>query len=171
MLLMDVSNSMQGTKTEDAKEALIQFLKKVDLNRNKVGLTSFGYNINIINMSQERSYLEEQIRQIRANGGTPMYSAMKKAYENLLINKGNSVMVIATDGIPTDQSEETILQYGKTIKKRGAWIITIRIGEDANKFFLKELASSPDDYYFAKDSLELKEIYKNISNVLALPSS
>jgi len=78
-------------------------------------------------------------------------------------------MVIATDGQPTDTSEEDILEYANPIKKRGVWIITIGIGKDVNEDFLKKLASSPEDYHFAKASFELKNIYKEVANVLALP--
>lgn len=168
-LLLDTSGSMSGMKIEDAKEALIHFLVSITLVENEVGLVAFGDIITTSEMSQNLIYLETKIKNFEASGETPMMSAIKVTYEKLLEKKANPVMVFATDGQPTDTSEEEILEYANPIKKRGVWIITIGIGKDANEDFLKKLASSPKDYHFAKASFELKNIYKEVANVLALP--
>ena len=61
------------------------------------------------------------------------------------------------------------------VKRNGACIdefscLTIGIGEDVNSDFLKRLASSLEDYHFAKASFELKRIYKEVaSDLLKLP--
>lgn len=168
-LLLDVSGSMYGMKIEDAKEALIHFLVSISLVENEVGLVAFGDIITTSEMSQNLNYLETKIKNFEASGETPMMRAIKVTYEKLLEKKASPVMVIATDGQPTDTSEEDILEYANPINKRGVWIITIGIGKDVNKDFLKKLASSPADYHFAKASFELKNIYKEVANVLALP--
>lgn len=168
-LLLDVSGSMSGMKIEDAKEALIHFLESINLAENEVGLVAFGDRIRTSEMSQDRIHLETKIKNFEADGDTPMMNAIKTAYENLLKKKASPVMVIATDGQPTDALEEEILEYASPIKKRGVWIITIGIGKDVNENFLKRLASSPEDYHFAKASFELKKIYKEVADVLALP--
>jgi len=168
-LLLDTSGSMSGMKIEDAKEALIHFLVSINLVENEVGLVAFGDIITTSEMSQNLIYLETKIKNFKASGETPIMRAIKVTYEKLLEKKASPVMVIATDGKPTDTSEEDILEYANPIKKRGVWIITIGIGKDVNKDFLKKLASSPEDYHFAKASFELKNIYKEVANLLALP--
>lgn len=98
-----------------------------------------------------------------------MMDAIKTAYEEILMDGRTSpVMVIATDGQPTDASEEEILEYATPIKWDGIPIITIGIGNDVNEDFLKRLASTNKDYHFAKASFELKEIYKKVASGLAV---
>jgi Ca-activated chloride channel family protein len=169
VLLLDISGSMTGKKLEDAKEALVHFLKNIDLIGNEVGLIAFGGSVNTVEMSQDYLDLETEIRNFKAGGGTPLYRAIQSAYKKLLMYKTKPVMVIATDGQPTDAPEYMILDYASSIKGRGFWVITIRIGEDANESFLKNLSSSVNDYHFAKDSIALKSIFQNISDVLSLP--
>ena len=169
VLLLDISGSMAGVKIKDAKEALFHFLRSINLPGNEVGLVAFGERIKTCELSQDRIYLETRIKTFEADGETPMMKAIKAAYENLLKRKANPVMVIATDGQPTDAPEEEILEYATSIKKKGAWIITIGIGKDVNENFLKGLASSSEDYHFAKASFELKKIYKKVADALALP--
>lgn len=169
VLLLDISASMYGKKIKDAKEALVHFLKSINLTENEVGLVAFGERIRMSKMSQDHIHLETKINSFGADGGTPIRNAIKTAYEDILKEKTSPVMVIATDGQPTDSSEEELLEYAIPIKRRGVRIITIGIGEDVNDKFLKRLASSREDYHFAKASFELKKIYEKVAEALALP--
>ena len=168
VLLLDTSGSMSGKKIEDAKEAIIDFLRSIDLVESEVGLVAFGGGILTCGLSQNRIPLETKIKNLVVGSETPMMTAVKTAH-NLLKEKVNRVMAIATDGQPTDASEGEILDYAASIKKIGTRIITIGIGEDVNQQFLRLLASSPADYHFAKASFELKNIYKEVADMLALP--
>ena len=169
VLLLDASGSMEGEKIRDAKEALISFLEDIELTKNEVGLVAFGKSVWAGRLTQNRAHLEMRIKNLEAGGGTPMKRAIKMAYENIL-KKGNAnpVMVIATDGQPTDASKEEIIEYATPIKQDGTLIITIGIGSGVNKEFLKMLASTPKDYLFAKASFELKKLYKKVSAGLAV---
>lgn len=168
MLLMDVSGSMSGKKIENAKEALMHFLVNVNLPQNEVGLVAFGGEIKTCELSRSNILLKKKITDFTTYGWTPMMSAIKTAYKDFLKTKTNPVIVIATDGQPTDASEVEILKYATSIKNR-IRIITIGIGEDINADFLKKLASSPEDSHFAGESFELPKIYKEVADILALP--
>lgn len=169
-LLLDTSGSMSGEKIEDAKEALVSFLQTVNLAENEVALVTVGEQVTWMSgLTQNNSYLEKEINALEAGGGTPIMQAIKAAHEEVLKKgKAKPVMVFATDGMPTDSSEEEILEYATPIKRGGTRIITIGIGEDVNEEFLKRLASSPEDYHFAKASFELKEIYKKVVSGLVI---
>jgi Mg-chelatase subunit ChlD len=173
MLLLDSSASMagmRGKKIEDAKEALVQFIGSINITENEVGLVAFGRGIHTCGLSRNSTHLKEEIKRLEPADGTPMMSAIEAAYKEFLREKVHTVMVIATDGKPMDATEEKILEYASSIKTKGVRVITIGIGEDVNKSFLSKLASSPSDYHFAKASFELKRIYKEVADVLALPS-
>ncbi len=169
-LLLDVSGSMSGNKIEDAKEALIHFLTSIDFEENEVGVITFGEGVQRYPLTRDRVSLEKTIKSLFANGGTPMLAAIQTSYEELK-DKLNSVMVIATDGQPNEPVVE-IIRYSNFVKENDIRIITIGIGSDVNENFLKELASSPEDYHFAKASFELKRIYKEVaSDLLRLPEN
>ncbi len=91
---------------------------------------------------------------------------MTTANETLFDEINNvSLCVIATDGHP-DESQDTILGYACKMKGRGIRIVVIGIGSGIPEDFLRQLASSEDDYFFAKASVELKKIYRKISDGL-----
>lgn len=169
-LLLDASGSMEGEKLEDAKEAVTSFVDTVDLTQNEVALITFGVDVTCPDgLTQDSSTLRAATRGLEADGGTPMMQAIRMANEDVL-PKGAAkpIMVIATDGVPTDSSEENILAYAHPVKQAGTWIITIGIGDNVNEEFLKKLASSPEDYHFAKASFQLKDIYKGVVSGLVI---
>lgn len=120
-------------------------------------------------LTQNRTQLRRKIKYSITGGATYMMDAIKTAYEEILMEgRASPVMVIATDGQPTDASEEEILEYATPIKWDGFQIITISIGNDVNEDFLKRLASTNKDYQFAKASFERKKIYKKVAAGLAV---
>jgi len=167
-LLLDTSESMAGSKIEDAKKALIHFISSVNLNESEVVVVSFGGDVRIGNLSHDYIYLKKYIESFSADDGTPMFGAIKKAYEQCLKRKLNSIMVLATDGQPNELKED-ILEYAEMMKSKGVRIITIAIGDDADKEFLKKLSSSLSDNYFAKKSEDIEQIFDDIKDSLALP--
>lgn len=166
-LLLDISGSMAGKKIGDAKQAIVEFLRRNDLEGSEVGLVTFGAAVKTYELNYEPSFLEENIRHLEAGGETPMMRAIGTAYE-IMKDKSNRVMVIATDGHPKDAKEGEILEYASSLKRKGLRIITIGIGEDVNKEFLLSLASSREEYHFAAESFELKRIYKKVGDQLFL---
>jgi len=170
VLLLDISGSMSGEKIKDAKEAIIHFLRRTNHTVNEVGLVTFGRLVTPYDFTHDQNRLEAKIKSFEAGGDTPMMKAIMIAFESFLKKKANKpVMIIATDGQPTDAPEEVILEYASSIKGKGVRLITIGIGEDVYENFLKRLASSPEDYHIAKASFELKKIYKEVADMLALP--
>lgn len=170
VLMLDTSGSMSGKKIDDASEAIISFLEKVNLEKNEVALVTFGSQIIWTDgLTQNGEYIKKEIKDIAliSDGGTPMMEAIRTACDKVLPKRrAKGVIVLATDGFPTDSPEEEILRYVTPIKKDGVRIITIGIGDDGNKEFLKKLATCPDDYYFAKVSFELRRVYKEVASEL-----
>jgi len=167
VLLLDTSGSMAGKKIDDAKQAIIDFLRRNDLKGSEVGLVTFGAEVRKFELNYEPSFLEGNIKDLEAKGETPMMRAIKTA-RNELKEKPNQVIVIATDGHPKDAKESEILEYAASLKRKGTRIITIGIGEDLDREFLASLASSPDENHFAAESVELKIIYKKVGDRLFL---
>jgi Mg-chelatase subunit ChlD len=135
-LVIDCSGSMQVIKgaTDFAREA-----------RRK------GYSVGLIQFSDDATHLCEPVREISAlekhlrsldlGGYTHMAEAILLADEKLAGRKGKRVMVIATDGMPNGHGEPNAsLNIGKAVKEKGIDIIVIGT-DDADRDFLKRLAS------------------------------
>ncbi len=167
-LLIDTSGSMSGTKLKDAKIALESFLSNLDGNQIMVGLAEFGNTISVVSdQTSELDRVRSSIGELVCGGSTPLYETLELASSKWSSFLGQSFLfIVATDGHPNG-STERILSLAEEIKERGVRFITIGIGSDVNVKFLQDLASTPEDYYFAEASIQLESIYRQISDGLA----
>jgi Mg-chelatase subunit ChlD len=87
------------------------------------------------------------------------------------------VIILLTDGLPDQVPydpddgtvETTVLKAADAAKQQGAQIYTIAIGlpEDTNQDLLREVASSPDMFYYQADAGDLDEVYSEIVGTFA----
>jgi hypothetical protein len=134
-------------------------------------------------LTNDTNQANSSIDGLWAYGGTPLGGGIKTAREELVANTtaGNiPVMIILSDGNPTitssGQPSETLaiqealdeanVTKQTTINNESILIYTIGFGPDANATLLKEIASSPNNYYFAATSEELQSIYEQIAREL-----
>lgn len=169
-LVMDTSGSMCGQKLTEAKKALHAFLDEVDFHSMAVSLSSFGDRTGVIEqLTSEKASMASAIESLSCGNGTPFLHGMKVSFDRVLSHAaGNRVMVIASDGQPTDASEQKILDYGTSLKSQGIKIITISIGRDAHTAFLEKLASSPQDFHLAASALQLMPTFQRIARGLVV---
>lgn len=89
----------------------------------------------------------------------------------------NKVMILLTDGVPTEPVRSGEVNYPKTsaqivanqINKEGIiTIYTIGLGKDVSDEFLTSLVSEPSHYFRAPTKENLSSIYKNISSSLCV---
>jgi uncharacterized protein YegL len=170
VLLVDISSSMDGLKLKDAQKSLLNFLEKINEFEYAIKLVTFGNVVEHTILGVNKIDLESKIKSLEADGSTPLLEALQRA-NGFLTNQTNPVIVLVTDGQPTDASENEIIGYATLMKTKDIRMIVIGVGEDVNQNFLKKLASSNSDYHFAKESLELKKIYEEVAETLSLPPS
>ena len=118
-----------------------------------------------------------------AYGGTPLGGGIKTAREELVANATPGsipVMIILSDGNPTitsdGQASETLaiqealneaeITKQTKVNNESILIYTIGFGSDANATLLQQIATSPDYYFYAATSEELKNIYEQIAKEL-----
>lgn len=172
-LLMDTSYSMTGEKIADAKNALHKFIDGIDMNQNEIALVSFGDGVHLKEgFGGNKDNLKAEVDECQPGGATPLLKALEKSHDNFLAGKNKPVIVLATDGVPTDATKEVILEYAQVLKNENdVWILAVGIGRNVDENFLKDLATS-DYYFYAELSEELCEIYDEIHDILEqLPSS
>lgn len=169
-LCMDASGSMRGEKIDQAKKALCSFVDEVDLTQNEAGLVVFGPRGRASmahHLTRSVGQLKRSINRFAVRNTTPFLGALKVASRMLKGCYGRPVIVIASDGHPTDASNSNILRYGKELKNEGIHIITIAIGSKADRKFLTKLASSPEDAHISRVK-ELPKTYRQIASKLTV---
>lgn len=159
----DISNSMAGEKMDQACTALTTSLTKCPEDI-EVGLVTFGHRAVVqAGLTYQHRKLRSIVNSLSTKGKTPLFDALKASYQSHIEkSKTETGIVIFTDGKPTEASVGEILSYGDKLKNRGTRIITVGIGENVNESFLRKLASSREDYYFAEAPTDIfSEITSN----------
>ncbi len=146
IIVLDRSGSMMGEKIKQAKEALdfiIDRLKPED----RISIVVFSssiYNIHpiwVFGRDKETiSKVKQEIRGIRAEGGTNIYDALDSALSLTTREDTPSYIVFLTDGMPTvgntDEKQIENLVKTKIGKKR---LFVFGVGDDVNLEFLTRL--------------------------------
>ncbi len=165
-LLIDCSGSMEGNKIEDAKRAAIGFVNNFQSSQGKIGLITFPGDV-VHYLDSNFSSIKSKIKDFQAYwDGTPMTEALIEAHKQMLTYEGfEKVIVLVTDGVPNDPNSAE--HEAAEAKRKGMRIITIGVGCDVNKEFLKRIASSSADYHLVDESFELESTFINIATELS----
>lgn len=149
----DVSSSMEGERIEKLKQALYEFLKRLQSNDN-FNVVVFSTNVIMFQPTIVKATSEniEKARQfvysIGAAGLTNIDEALK-ATINLDFKEGeNNSTIFITDGMPSwgELDIEKIINTSKELNKGKTRIYVYGIGNEPSKEFLKELAAVNGGY-------------------------
>jgi len=166
VLCMDVSGSMAGEKENMAREALSEFVEEATAPTNRIGLVTFGGHVDVVcKPTRDPGRILRRIGDLRAGGKTPFAGALRAAWKAVERVASGSAIVIASDGLPTDEPTDSILTLGRMVAATGTRIVTVAIGEDADHDFLRALATCPRDAFQSVPS-RLVATYKKIASGL-----
>jgi len=168
--VLDRSGSMSGQKIANAKAAAKAFLDRMDLSVDQAGLVSFSDAATLNQMlTQMAGPVRTAIDGLVASGATNITDAITQAQAELTSARhrtGNQpVIVLLSDGQPTAGGDPR--PAATAAKNAGTRIFTIGLGADVDPDMLRDLASSPSDYFFAPDSSQLDAIYQQIAGTIA----
>lgn len=175
IIAQDASASMGwegGTKIREAKRATIAFSKHLDQSQSELALISFQRTVFskvkiLCPFTHNSNEIIKKVRNLKPRGKTPFLYAMQVAGEKVLPQaKGERVLMMVTDGLPSYSSTNKIINYGMRLKRSGARIITVAIGDDADRDLLRSLASGEADYHVAEVLDQLTEKYLHIATGL-----
>jgi len=148
---------------EDAKKAAISFVENFRIQNGRVGLIAFPGGM-VHSLCTDSHSITSRIKALNASGGTPMTEALDIAHSQMLIQgEYENIIVLLSDGAPNNPSSAEA--SAEIAKKNGIRIITIGVS-GADEQFLKKIASSPKDYYFCNQSVELENTFINIATQL-----
>ena len=121
-------------------------------------------------LTQDFENLSRKIKDLKASGINDDEGAIAIARDQVLANSDNiKVLVFLADGRP--HNEAAMRQEAHQAKQQNIRIITIGVGEDVDSELLKQVASTPDDYYFVKESVQLESTFTTIASRLVTESS
>jgi uncharacterized protein YegL len=169
MLVLDRSGSMSGQPFLDAQASAKGFIDRMDLTMEQVGLVSFSTAANLDSMlTNTAGPVRTAIDGLVASGGTNIADAITMAQGELVSGRhrpsNQPVMVLMSDGQPTSGGDPR--GPATAAKAAGTRIFTIGLGSGVDPDLMRELASSPGDYFFAPDSSQLDAIYQQIAGAI-----
>lgn len=176
ILLMDVSGSMQDEdKIGQARQAALKFLDEMSPN-NRVGLTIFSDSVTervpLGSFETVRTELENNISNLRADGGTALYDAMFTVLTELNQQQADErirAVVLLSDGADTASSTAALNDVARAIEdSRGELnpviVIPVAYGSNADTSTLLSIARASATTVQSGDP-------NNITRVLEIISS
>lgn len=178
MLILDRSGSMTGDKILNAKEAAKVFLNFTDT-KDRVGLITYSnkarldYELQFMN-STNKEELKTKLDAYKATDATNIYESLVLAQTLLLESpriNAPLVKILLTDGLhnfPSSLPDSAFREVAQEAKDNHIIIYTIGLGADVNGERLQMIAETTGgQYFFAPNSIVLKEIFEEIGNLLA----
>jgi Ca-activated chloride channel family protein len=166
-LVVDVSGSMEGSKLDNAREALRVFVEQVKGDLEQVGLITFSSSANeVVPLA-----IVEAIDQLDARGDTALLDAVDLAY-NQLQSRGDTerinAIVVMTDGRENNSRVDlrSLRQWIGRNNETGVPVVIFCIGygDDADVGTLRSLAESSGGQYYAGDMDTIRRLYKILSS-------
>ena len=182
MLVIDKSGSMNimdngNTRLQHAKSASTNFLNFVNFSKDTIGLASFNQIASLNQgLTSSKPTITSAINALTASGQTNIGDGVKVGKDELVANGGaTKAMILLSDGAPnamtlpngslvfcfvnpTSPTDCTnyALDQAASAKLAGIKIFTIGLGVNSfTEDLLKDIASTPANYYSAPDSSEL----------------
>jgi Mg-chelatase subunit ChlD/DNA-binding beta-propeller fold protein YncE len=172
VLVLDRSNSMAGSKLEDAKAAAAEFVAGLDLTRHRVAVVSFSDVVALDQaLTDNAADIRAAIADVKAHGGTDIDAALDRAARHLA-EAGRpgalGVVLLLTDGEPSGQGQPYVdpARGGARLRASGAQVYTIGLGANVDEALLVAVAGARERYFFAPTESELASIYRQLSVVV-----
>ncbi len=163
-LIMDCSGSMYGQSIDDAKTAARSFVERSLQPGRQLAIVAFPGGVLAPPTSDIRR-LTGAIDQLTPIGSTPMADGLRHGRDLLRPRAGvQRVFVVMTDGHP--DGPDAVSAEIHRIRSTGGRVVAIGVGPQVRQEFLKGLASSPNDYHFCSESVELEGTFINLATEL-----
>jgi Ca-activated chloride channel family protein len=166
-LVMDRSGSMSGSKIENAREAAIEALRRLN-GRDLFSLVVYDHQVETLVSAapvRHTEAIEARIRGIRPGGNTALFGAVsqgaaevRKHGDGAFVNR----VVLLSDGLANvgPSRADDLARLGAALLKEGISVTTIGVGTDFNEDLMTQLAERSDgNHYFVESSRDLPRIF------------
>ncbi len=179
ILVLDRSGSMNGvtepggpSKLEASRIAATQFLNLLTFPGDQAGIVLFHHLAFVQHaLSSDRDSLISALVGNADGLATRIDLGLLQARLELssVRRSPNNLpyLILLTDGLPIETDEAAVLEQASAAKAQGITIFTIGLGNDTNVSLLRNIATSPQHFYFAPSTVDLGEIHQQILDQLA----
>lgn len=178
-IVLDRSGSMGGFKIEQAKEAAIMAIGRLD-ERDILSVIAYDSQVEVVvpaTRLTDRHPIDRAIRRIRAGGNTALFAGVGKGAAELRKfidrNRVNRVILLS-DGLANvgPQTPSALGELGRSLAKEGISVTTIGLGLGYNEDLMTQLAGMSDgNHAFVEDAFDLARIFEyefgNVTSVVA----
>jgi len=173
IILLDNSGSMFGNKLEDAKNAVLEYIKSLNPNDFITLYTFASITKRVImnaNLSDNIENIKKEILGISSEGGTNMWSALNEIFKLVRVNEGGARdksvrILLVTDGRPTDGDDQSFTKISTDFLKLGIPLYLIGIGSDYNEDLLLRMYRANEIGFFRNvdENSSLQNLFDEIS--------
>jgi Ca-activated chloride channel family protein len=175
-IVLDRSGSMSGDKIEQAREAAVEALRRLD-RRDIFSLVIYDHEVSTLISPQAPTdvlWLERQIRSITSRGNTALFAGVSQGAAELRKNLERRGFVdrvlLLSDGQANvgPSSPDDLGRLGAALRREGIAVTTVGLGEGFNEDLMTALAQRSDgNHYSAAESGDLPRIFaKELGDVL-----
>eukprot|EP01091_Cochliopodium_minus_P009517 TRINITY_DN2359_c0_g1_i1.p1 TRINITY_DN2359_c0_g1~~TRINITY_DN2359_c0_g1_i1.p1 ORF type:complete len:840 (-),score=299.16 TRINITY_DN2359_c0_g1_i1:18-2537(-) len=166
ILGLDSSGSMDGEKFQHVRECTAEILEQCStVESNIVSMIIYDHKSEIVVGLEPMSKKQEVLKEIKfMGGGTSFKNAFNNIREVLLLNKNDlytPVVLFLTDGM-SDNGDEEIASIYLNFPEAQVFMIGFQVSEKSKQRLLT-LCGEKGQYRDAKDGVELKQRFKEIS--------
>lgn len=178
VLVIDSSTSMTAathpggpSKLAAALAAADTFLAQLRLPNDRAAVVAFNSRAQVLQpLTGDRAALGRALQAVPVSPGTALDVGIEAARAMLTgpdhLAQNRPVLVLLTDGQPTQTSASATIGAAERIKRAGVTVFTIGLGEDVNADLLSLIASKSGFYFFAPGTGQLATIYRTIAELI-----
>ena len=180
VIVLDRSGSMSGDKIEQAREAAVEALRRLD-RRDVFSLVIYDHEVSTLISPQPPTdvlWLERQIRSVTSRGNTALFAGVSQGAAELRKNLERRGFVhrvlLLSDGQANvgPSSPDDLGRLGAALRREGIAVTTVGLGEGFNEDLMTALAQRSDgNHYYAAESGDLPRIFAaelgDVLNVVA----
>ncbi len=152
-VVLDVSGTMaegvagQPTKLEAAKVAVGALLDRVDWGRDLVSVTAFAAEARVVATGRDQAAVRAAVEALHSSPGTRIdlgLGVARAEHERLVGRSAEPIhrVVVLSDGIVAPENEDAARAEAMEIRARGAEVLVLAVGDDANLSLLAALAGA-----------------------------
>ena len=176
-IVLDRSGSMGGSKIEQAREAAIAALRRLDP-QDVFALVVYDHEVETIVPAQRAEnleWIEARIRGIEPRGNTALFAGISQGAAEIRKNLDGrhvSRILLLSDGLANagPSSPEDLGRLGASLRKEQVSVTTVGVGTGYNEDLMTRLAQESDgNTYFVENSEDLPRIFKaELGDVLSV---
>jgi len=167
-LVIDRSGSMQGEKIAKAREAALEALGRLAAD-DLVSVITYGGEVRTVVPAQrvgDGRAVAAAIRDIRADGGTPLFAGVSQGASELRKNLDRpgyvQRLLLVSDGLANEgpSTPDELGRLGAALMKEGISVTTVGLGLNYSEDLMTRLARRSDgNTYFVESASDLPRIF------------